>query len=111
MKLTTKKHGITKKQHGITKKQHGITKKQHGTTKKQHGITKKHKKTMKKQAPMNFDDVDYATDIDVLTIMSKEKQMDALNKVNQFLKSSKNQSQIKEMTKRKEQIESLIKGE
>ena len=84
----------------------------HGTKKhttKKHG-NRKHNKTMKKQAPMKFEDVDYATDIDVLTIMSKEKQMAALNKVKQYLKvCKKNKSHVKEMTKRKEQIEALIK--
>ena len=103
MKLT-RKHGT--KKHGT--KKHGNTKK-HGT--KKHG-TKKHGKTMKKQATMKFEDVDYATDIDVLTIMSKDKQISALNKVKQYLKVCKtNKSHIKEMTKRKEQIEALIKGE
>jgi hypothetical protein len=104
MKLT-RKHGT--KKHGT--KKHGNTKK-HGT--KKHGNTKKHGKTMKKQATMKFEDVDYATDIDVLTIMSKDKQISALNKVKQYLKVCKtNKSHIKEMTKRKEQIEALIKGE
>ena len=74
---------------------------------KKHG-NKKHKKTMKRIS-IKFEDVDYATDIDVLTIMNKEKQMSALNKVKQFLKSSKNKTQIKEMNKRKKQIEELIR--
>jgi hypothetical protein len=67
-------------------------------------------KSMKNKS-MKYEDVDYATDIDMLTILSKKDQTVALNKVNEFLKSSKNQSHVKEMTKRKEQIEELIKGE
>ena len=77
------------------------------TTKRR--VNRKHKRTMKKHPGLKFEDVDYATDIDVLTIMSKEKQIAALNKVKQFLKSGKNKEHIKEMTKRKKQIEELIK--
>jgi hypothetical protein len=78
---------------------------------KKHG-TRKHKKTLKKKpAHMKFDDLDYATDIDVLTIMSKEKQIAALKNVKQYLKvCKKNKSHVKEMTKRKRQIQELIKG-
>ncbi len=70
------------------------------------------KKTLKRSRHngLKFEDVDYATDIDVLTIMNKAKQTIALNKVKQFLKSSKNSEHIKEMTKRKKQIEELIKS-
>ena len=66
---------------------------------------------MKKSATIKFDDVDYATDIDVLTIMSKDKQIAALNKVKQYLKvcKNKNKSHAKVMTERKKQIEALIK--
>ena len=67
-------------------------------------------KSMKNKT-MKYEDVDYATDIDMLTILNKKDQTVALNKVNQFLKSSKNQTHVKEMTKRKQQIEELIKGE
>ena len=67
-------------------------------------------KSMKKKS-IKYEDVDYATDIDMLTILSKKDQTVALNKVNQFLKTSNNKSQIKDMTKRKQQIEELIKGE
>ena len=67
-------------------------------------------KSMKNKT-MKYEDVDYATDIDMLTILSKTDQTVALNKVNQFLKSSKNQTHVKEMTKRKQQIDELIKGE
>ena len=77
------------------------------TTKRR--VNRKHKRTMKKRTGLKFEDVDYATDIDVLTIMSKEKQIAALNKVKQFLKSSKNKEHIKEIMKRKKQIEELIK--
>jgi hypothetical protein len=71
---------------------------------------RKHKKTLKKKpAHMKFDDLDYATDIDVLTIMSKEKQIAALNKVKQYLRvCKKNKSHVKEMIKRKQQIQELI---
>lgn len=69
------------------------------------------KRTMKNSKMMSFTDVDYATDIDVLTIMSKDKQISALNKVKQYLKvcKNKNKQHVKEMTKRKKQIEELIK--
>ncbi len=88
----------------ITSKNHRRKSKNHRTT------SKKHRRTSKKHRKMiRFEDVDYATDIDVLTIMSKEKQISALNKVNNFLKSSKNTDHIKEMTKRKKQLEQLIK--
>ena len=81
---------------------------------RKHNRTKKNKKnnrTMKKSATIKFDDVDYATDIDVLTIMSKDKQMAALNKVNQYLNvcKNKNKSHAKAMIERKKQIEALIK--
>lgn len=68
------------------------------------------KQTMKNNKMMNFTDIDYATDIDVLTIMSKDKQIAALNKVNQYLKmcKNKNKQHVKEMTKRKKQIQELI---
>lgn len=69
-------------------------------------VNRKQKKTIKR---LNFDAVDYATDIDVMTIMSKDKQIAALNKVKQFLKTSKNKSHVKIMTKRMKQIEALIK--
>lgn len=78
---------------------------------RKHG-TRKHKRTMKKRSPMKmkFEDVDYATDIDVLTIMSKDKQIAALNKVKQYLKvCKKNKPHVKEMIARKKQIEALIK--
>lgn len=82
-------------------------------TKRRHSKkrTQKHKrKTLKqKQATLSYEDVDYATDIDVLTIMSKQKQMDVLDKVNQFLKSTQNKQHQTEMTHRKQQIEELIK--
>ena len=66
---------------------------------------------MKNNATIKFDDVEYATDVDVLTIMSKDKQIAALNKVNQYLKvcKNKNKSHTKVMTERKKQIEALIK--
>jgi hypothetical protein len=64
---------------------------------------------MKKRSNLSYDDVDYATDIDMLTIMGKDKQRAALNKVNQFIKSSKNKKQVKEMIARKKQIQELIK--
>ena len=69
------------------------------------------KKTMKKMKKMSYEDVDYATDIDMLTILSKKDQTAALNKVNSFLKTSKNKKETDDMTKRKKQIEELIKGE
>ena len=70
------------------------------------------KKTMKKtMKPMSYEDVDYATDIDMLTILSKKDQTAALSKVNAFLKTSKNKKETDDMTKRKKQIEELIKGE
>jgi hypothetical protein len=66
---------------------------------------------MKKSATIKFDDVDYVTDIDVLTIMSKDKQMAALNNVNRYLKvcKNKNKSHAKVIMERKKQIEALIK--
>lgn len=63
---------------------------------------------MKKRPTISFEDVDYASDIDVLTIMSKTKQQSALKKVKEFLKLTKNKAQKKEMMVRKKQIESLI---
>ncbi len=72
------------------------------------------KKTMKKtmtNKTMSYEDVDYATDIDMLTILSKKDQTAALSKVNAFLKTSKNKKETDDMTKRKKQIEALIKGE
>ena len=69
------------------------------------------KKTMKTMKTMSYEDVDYATDIDMLTILSKKDQTAALSKVNAFLKTSKNKKETVDMTKRKKQIEELIKGE
>lgn len=59
-----------------------------------------------KTRKMRLEDVDYATDIDVLTIMSKDKQKAALKKVNEYLKCHKS----KEMIKRRKQIMELIKS-
>ena len=73
--------------------------------------TKKTMKTKKTTKKMSYEDVDYATDIDMLTILSKKDQTAALNKVNSFLKTSKNKKETDDMTKRKKQIEELIKGE
>jgi hypothetical protein len=85
-------------------------------TKKNKSISKKailkRKQTKKIKKCLSYEDVDYATDIDVLTIMSKKQQMEALGKVNAFLKcnkSKKNKSAIEEMIKRKQQISQLIK--
>jgi len=69
----------------------------------------KKRTSLKQRTSLKFDEVDYATDIDVLTIMGKEKQISALNKVKQFLKVNKNKAHKTEMTKRKRQIEELIK--
>jgi len=79
---------------------------------KRRTMKQKKSKTMKrKPETVKFDDVDYATDIDVLTIMSKDKQIAALNKVKHYLKicKNKNKSHEKTMMKRKSQIEALIK--
>lgn len=74
----------------------------------QRRMRKNNKRTMKKRPTISFEDVDYASDIDVLTIMSKTKQQSALKKVKEFLKLTKNKAQKKEMMVRKKQIESLI---
>ncbi len=83
----------------------------HRTMKRRTMKQKKSRTINSKPNTVKFDDVDYATDIDVLTIMSKDKQIAALNKVKHYLKvcKNKNKSHEKTMMNRKSQIESLIK--
>ena len=95
----------------LGRKRRVLTKKNKSISKK--AILKNRKQTKKiRQQCLSYEDVDYATDIDVLTIMSKKQQMEALGKVTAFLKcnkSKKNKSAVEEMIKRKQQISQLIK--
>jgi aminopeptidase N len=81
-----------------------------GKTKRMQTRTRTRTRTNKNKGcatrKLRLEDVDYATDIDVLTIMSKDKQRAALKKVDQFLKCNKSN----EMVKRRKQILELIKS-